>query len=112
MFYPQQVVCPFACLTAGAHEPTRSLRDTDALLVFIMVFSSSLPFLFLGQHADTDPGALFCVLRPLLCIVSCISGIPTCLSYVEAHLVPTHVTALERRLEPCPLPQPAGVPRS
>jgi hypothetical protein len=61
-FIPREVLGRSWGATVGAYEPIRHGKDTKAMLVLIKVFSSSPPFLCLGQHEDTDPGALFYVL--------------------------------------------------
>jgi hypothetical protein len=56
--YPQRSLRQVLGCYGRTYEPTRHGRDTKAMPVLIKVFS----FLFLGQHADSDPGARFRVL--------------------------------------------------
>ena len=94
MFDPQQVVCPYACLTVGANEPTRSVRDAEALLVLINVS--------LGHWSR----------RHLLCVVSVhfrsshvpITGNP--LGFHPSYSVGKAIWSQY------PLARPAGEPRS
>ena len=61
-----------ACV--GRNKKLKDLRDAEALLVSILVFSCS-PALLLSRATCRHSS-----MRPLICVASCTSGFPTCLS--------------------------------